>query len=588
LREDQQLKHYARHMSEKNNEELRRAMKLGKYSLSVLIAISIFCSFVAAQQGATSSSVTVPRLVNFSGKATDAQGKSVSGIAGATFAIYRDQYEGTPLWLETQNVQADTKGNYTVQLGATKPDGLSLDLFSSGEARWLGVTVNGGQEQPRVLLLSVPYALKAADAETIGGLPPSAFVLANKTQGNGGSAKPPSAPSSPAKNAAPPANPAVTGKGTLDFVPMWDSTSDIINSMIFQKSSAIGIGTTAPAATLDVNGRSDVRDTLTLFPKGTDSALAVNGTSFKVDQTGKVTFVSGQTFPGTGTVTNVGFSAPTPDFIVGGSPVTKSGTLALIWNVAPTSLNTANAIVKRDGTGSFNAGAITASLGVTGLSSGSAAVTGSNSSSGSGVFGTSASGIGVYGTSTSGPAIWGETSGSGGAADGVHGVAHGAGSGVTGVTDSTSGVGVWGQGPGLAMYANGNVGQGRTAGGWVKAMAFFSPYNGGRIALCFNSTLSGAPATTPPCGFTFHIFGAGDYMIDFGFQVDDRFLSATTTGYSVCINQAPCVGYTIGVCTDAIGVACGNTVTPNEVEITSWNPQNVPGYADAKFYLIVY
>jgi hypothetical protein len=101
---------------------------------------------------------------------------------------------------------------------------------------------------------------------------------------------------------------------------MWDSTSDIINSMIFQKSSAIGIGTTAPAATLDVNGRSDVRDTLTLFPKGTDSALALNGTSFKVDQTGKVTFVSGQTFPGTGTVTSVGLSAPSPDFKVGGSP----------------------------------------------------------------------------------------------------------------------------------------------------------------------------------------------------------------------------------------------------------------------------
>jgi hypothetical protein len=151
--------------------------------------------------------------VNFSGKATDAQGKSVSGIAGATFAIYKDQYEGTPLWLETQNVQADTKGNYTVQLGATKPDGLSLDLFSSGEARWLGVTVNGGQEQPRVLLLSVPYALKAADAETIGGLPPSAFVLANKTQGNGGSAKPPSAPSSPAKNAAPPGKPSSHRQG---------------------------------------------------------------------------------------------------------------------------------------------------------------------------------------------------------------------------------------------------------------------------------------------------------------------------------------------------------------------------------------
>jgi hypothetical protein len=40
------------------------------------------------------------------------------------------------------------------------------------------VRINGGEEQPRVLLLSVPYALKAADAQTLGGLPASAFLLA--------------------------------------------------------------------------------------------------------------------------------------------------------------------------------------------------------------------------------------------------------------------------------------------------------------------------------------------------------------------------------------------------------------------------
>src|SRR6202011_5396248 len=120
----------------------------------------------------------VPRRGTFTGKAADAQGKPIAGIAGVTFAIYKDQYEGPPLWLEPQNIQADAKGNYTAQLGATKPDGLPLDLFSSGDARWLGVTVNGGHEQPRVLLLSVPYALKAADAETLGGRPVSAFMMA--------------------------------------------------------------------------------------------------------------------------------------------------------------------------------------------------------------------------------------------------------------------------------------------------------------------------------------------------------------------------------------------------------------------------
>jgi hypothetical protein len=83
--------------------------------------------------------------VNFSGKVADAQGKTISEVAGATFAIYKDQFEGAPLWIETQNVQADAKGNYTVQLGVNTPEGLPLDLFRSGEARWLGVTVNSGQ-----------------------------------------------------------------------------------------------------------------------------------------------------------------------------------------------------------------------------------------------------------------------------------------------------------------------------------------------------------------------------------------------------------------------------------------------------------
>ena len=45
-----------------------------------------------------------------------------------------------------------------------------------------------------------------------------------------------------------------TGKGTTDYVPLWLSATKLGNSNIFQSSSGIGIGTTSPAATLDVNG----------------------------------------------------------------------------------------------------------------------------------------------------------------------------------------------------------------------------------------------------------------------------------------------------------------------------------------------
>jgi hypothetical protein len=65
-----------------------------------------------------------------------------------------------------------------VMLGSTSSNGLPSDIFVAGEARWLGVQVQGQAEQPRVLQMSVPYALKAADLQTVGGLPASAFVLA--------------------------------------------------------------------------------------------------------------------------------------------------------------------------------------------------------------------------------------------------------------------------------------------------------------------------------------------------------------------------------------------------------------------------
>ncbi len=69
-------------------------------------------------------------------------------------------------------------GQTPVLLGASKSGELPQDLFVSGEARGLSVQVEGGAELPRTSLLSVPYALKAGDAATPGGLPASAFVLA--------------------------------------------------------------------------------------------------------------------------------------------------------------------------------------------------------------------------------------------------------------------------------------------------------------------------------------------------------------------------------------------------------------------------
>jgi len=97
-----------------------------------------------------------------------------------TFALYPDQEGGSPLWLETQNVSLDPQGRYTALLGSTSTEGLPLEIFSSGEARWLGIQVQGQAEQPRVLLVAVPYALKAAEAETLAGHTPAEFILSEQ------------------------------------------------------------------------------------------------------------------------------------------------------------------------------------------------------------------------------------------------------------------------------------------------------------------------------------------------------------------------------------------------------------------------
>ena len=143
-----------------------------------LALVVVFLTFQTSLAIAQQNSSAVPALVNFNGTLTDANGKFLTGNLGVSFSLYADQQNGAPLWAVSQNVQADKYGHYTVTLGAMTSGGLPSSLFAAGEARWLGVQVQGQVEQPRVLLVAVPYALKAADTDTIGGKPASAFVLA--------------------------------------------------------------------------------------------------------------------------------------------------------------------------------------------------------------------------------------------------------------------------------------------------------------------------------------------------------------------------------------------------------------------------
>src|SRR5216684_4173839 len=118
-----------------------------------------------------------PRLVKFGGVLTDSMGRPLSGEVEVTFALYKQETDEEPLWKETQKLELDKQGGYTALIGATQPGGVPAELLRSDEARWLGVQVQGEPQGPRILLVSVPYALKAVEAEKLGGKSVSDFVL---------------------------------------------------------------------------------------------------------------------------------------------------------------------------------------------------------------------------------------------------------------------------------------------------------------------------------------------------------------------------------------------------------------------------
>src|SRR6202044_2216753 len=113
------------------------------------LCVALSLTQLTMAQTPAQTAATLPRLVRFGGTAKDLNGNPLTGVIGITFALYSEQNGGAPLWLETQNVQADGNGHYTVVLGASQPDGLPTDLFTSGQARWVGVQNSGQAEPPR-------------------------------------------------------------------------------------------------------------------------------------------------------------------------------------------------------------------------------------------------------------------------------------------------------------------------------------------------------------------------------------------------------------------------------------------------------
>jgi hypothetical protein len=195
-------------------------------------------------QATSNSTVTViPQQVRFTATLPNRTGDTVEAV----FRIYSKAEGGEPLWTETQKISVAQDGTYSVLLGAVSANGLPQTIFGNGAARWLGVAVERGEEEARIPLASTPYAMKAGDAQTLGGLPAASFVtqaqLAATSQALAGQA---------AQQISPMAAP--TGTGTTNYLPLWTSSTNLANSVLYQSNGRIGLGVTTPLAVLHVLG----------------------------------------------------------------------------------------------------------------------------------------------------------------------------------------------------------------------------------------------------------------------------------------------------------------------------------------------
>jgi len=142
--------------------------------LARLSILSVYVFAVAATLAhAQSPTVTsVPRIVRVTSTFHPADGKPPAAVETMTLSIYAEETGGVPLWQETQTVSVNPDGRFTLLLGSTRPEGLPLDLFASGEPLWLAIHVERpGESEPgriRLLLLNSvttsPAAANTADS----------------------------------------------------------------------------------------------------------------------------------------------------------------------------------------------------------------------------------------------------------------------------------------------------------------------------------------------------------------------------------------------------------------------------------------
>lgn len=131
--------------------------------------------FVVCLTCCSAASASVPRLINYQGRLTDAQGQPLTGAYDVTFRIYDAQTAGNLLWQETHAGVVVDKGLFNVVLGSVAVLNPAFD-----NPYYLEIKVGNEAMSPRQPITSSGFAIRseaADDSLKFAGKTPENFVF---------------------------------------------------------------------------------------------------------------------------------------------------------------------------------------------------------------------------------------------------------------------------------------------------------------------------------------------------------------------------------------------------------------------------
>ncbi len=118
------------------------------------------------------TSAQVPDELHYQGYLTNSVGVPLDNSVAVTISLYAVESGGTPLWSDTLNIVPE-QGLFTATLGGAGAP-FPVGLFDTPV--YLAIQVGEDAEMaPRRALLPSAYAMRAVDADSLQGLPPSAL-----------------------------------------------------------------------------------------------------------------------------------------------------------------------------------------------------------------------------------------------------------------------------------------------------------------------------------------------------------------------------------------------------------------------------